>query len=202
MRHNGIPQPPSNTFIGTTTNGRVAFQRTHAAIWLINKSCRVAYDDKDTFKQKIEWGNGKGLGGVLIWSINDDDQTSGGSSGGSHWSLALVSLVDGVAFYYDSIGRTNFEEAGRIIQKLATVLKMRLRFIPLNDTPQQDNGSDCGVYVCMFMEHLLLQRLLMVRTNEKVSMSLGGKSIDAREGRKKMLRVIEERRREGERRRS
>ncbi|KAB2568702.1 Chitotriosidase-1 [Lasiodiplodia theobromae] len=34
----------------------------------------VAYDDKDTFKQKIEWGNGKGLGGVLIWSINDDDQ--------------------------------------------------------------------------------------------------------------------------------
>jgi len=42
----------------------------------------------------------------------------------------------------------------------------------------------------------------MVRTNEKVSMSMGGKRIDAREGRKDMLRVIEERRREGERRRS
>lgn len=137
--------------------------------------------------------------------INDDDQTSENprfQSGGSHWSLVLVSIVDGVAFYYDSISRTNVEEARRIIQKLSKVLKIELRFIPLNDTPQQENGSDCGVYVCMFMEHLLLHRLLMVKTNEKVSMSLGGKNIDAREGRKKMLRVIEERRREGERRRS
>lgn len=136
--------------------------------------------------------------------VNDDDQTREGSprGGGSHWSLVLVSLVDGVAFYYDSVSGTNVEEARRIINKLAQALKMQLRFIPLNDTPQQENGSDCGVYVCMFMEHLLLHRLLMVRTNEKVSMSMGGKHIDAREGRKKMLRVIEERRREGERRRS
>lgn len=146
------------------------------------------------------------LNGVthMFVPVNDDDQTQehNRGGGGSHWSLALVSIVDGVAFYYDSIARTNVDEARRIIKKLGIVLGMELRFIPLNDTPQQENGSDCGVYVCMFMEHLLLQRLLMVRTNEKVSMSMGGKHIDAREGRKKMLRVIEERRREGERRRS
>lgn len=136
--------------------------------------------------------------------VNDDDQSQemGRGSGGSHWSLVLVSLVDGVAFYYDSIASTNVNEANRIIRTLAAVLRMQLRFIPLNDTPQQENGSDCGVFVCMFMEHLLLHRLLMVRTNEKVSMSMGGKHIDAREGRKKMLRVIEERRKEGEKRRS
>lgn len=136
--------------------------------------------------------------------VNDGDQSQEDSrnTGGSHWSLVLVSLVDGVAFYYDSIAGTNLSEARRIIAKLATVLGMELKFIPLNDTPQQENGSDCGVYVCMFMEHLLLKRLLMVHTSEKVSMSMGDRYIDAREGRKKMLRVIEERRKEGERRRS
>lgn len=59
----------------------MAFQTIHAAIRLTIKSCRVAYDDKDTFKEKIEWGHTKGLGGVLIWSINDDDQDLSALSG-------------------------------------------------------------------------------------------------------------------------
>lgn len=42
----------------------------------------------------------------------------------------------------------------------------------------------------------------MVKTSEKVSMSMGDRKIDAREGRKEMLRIIEQFRREGERRRS
>jgi hypothetical protein len=52
------------------------------------------------------------------------------------------------------------------------------------------------------MRHLLLKRLLHSKTTEKVSMSMGGRRVDAREGRKEMLRIIDERRREGERRRS
>ncbi|KAK5320349.1 hypothetical protein LTR70_004575 [Exophiala xenobiotica] len=121
---------------------------------------------------------------------------------GSHWSLLLVSVVDGVSFHYDSLSASNRQEAYKVSQKLQNLLNVKLRFIQLEDTPQQENGSDCGVYVCLIMKHLLLKRLLMVRTNEKVSMSMGGKNIDAREGRKEMLRIIEERRREGERRRS
>jgi hypothetical protein len=52
------------------------------------------------------------------------------------------------------------------------------------------------------MRHLLMKRLLQVRADEKVSMSLGGKKVDAREGRKEMMRIIEDFRREGEKRRS
>lgn len=122
------------------------------------------------------------------------------AEGSSHWSLLLVSKVDGVAFHYDSMIGTNEEHAFKVMRRLADVLGVPLKFIQLNDTPQQDNGSDCGVYVCLFMKHLLLKRLLMVRTNEKVSMSMGGKRIDAREGRKEMLRIIDDRRREGIRR--
>lgn len=110
--------------------------------------------------------------------------------------------MDGVAFHYDSIHGGNQEVAFGITNKLCRLLGVKLRFIQLQDTPQQENSSDCGVYVCIFMKHLLLKRLLMVKTNEKVSMSMGGKVIDAREGRKEMLRIIEERRKEGERRRS
>lgn len=133
--------------------------------------------------------------------MNDSPDAATESESGSHWSLLLVSIVDGVAFHYDSLHQ-NEREAWKVCQKLQTMLNMRIRFIHLNDTPQQENGSDCGVYVCIFMKHLLLKRLLMVRTNEKVSMSMGDRRIDAREGRKEMLRIIEERRREGERRRS
>jgi hypothetical protein len=52
------------------------------------------------------------------------------------------------------------------------------------------------------MRHLLLRRLLIHNAKEKVSMSMGGKIIDAAGGRKEMLKIIENFRKEGERRRS
>ena len=72
----------------------------------------------------------------------------------------------------------------------------------LGDSPQQENGSDCGVYVCVNMKHLLLKRLLKVGQGEKVSMSMGGREVDAAKARKEILHIIEGYRREGERRRS
>lgn len=32
----------------------------------------VSYDDKDTFQQKVEYANNQGLGGLLIWAIDQD----------------------------------------------------------------------------------------------------------------------------------
>lgn len=96
----------------------------------------------------------------------------------------------------------NQAEAHHVTSKLSRLINRPLRFIQLNDSPQQDNSSDCGVFVCLNMRHLLLKRLLMVRTDAKVSMSLGGRVVDASAGRKEMLRIIDEFRREGERRRS
>ena len=52
------------------------------------------------------------------------------------------------------------------------------------------------------MKHLLLRRLLKAGMAEKVSMSMGGREIDASTGRKEMLRIIEYFRKEGEKRRS
>lgn len=124
------------------------------------------------------------------------------AEGGSHWSLLLVSIVDGVAFHYDSLPPGNKADAHHVTAKLSHLLSRPLRFIDLEDSPQQANSSDCGVFVCLSMRHLLLKRLLQVRSNEKVSMSMGGHKYDAREGRKEIARIIEGFRKEGERRRS
>lgn len=137
----------------------------------------------------------------IFLPINDNRNVSV-AEGGSHWSLLLVSVLDGVAFHYDSLGGSNYSEANHATRKLATVLRRPLRFINLEDSPQQHNGSDCGVFVCLLMRHLLVKRLLCANAREKVSMSMGGKIVDSTGGRDEMMRIIENLRKEGERRRS
>lgn len=137
----------------------------------------------------------------IFLPINDSNNPEI-AEGGSHWSLLIISAVDGVAFHYDSLPPGNQRDAQFATRKMSVLLGKQLQFIPLDDSPLQENGSDCGVFVCLNMRHLLLKRLLMVRHDEKVSMSMGGRRVDAREGRKEMGRIIEGFRREGERRRS
>ncbi|KAL8713613.1 MAG: hypothetical protein Q9220_002475 [cf. Caloplaca sp. 1 TL-2023] len=124
------------------------------------------------------------------------------AEGGSHWSLLLVSVVDGIAFHYDSLNAANKDEAKVTTKKLGVLLDKELELLDLSECPQQENGSDCGVFVCVEMKHLLLKRLLSAHSKEKISMSMAGKHIDASSGRKELLSVIEDLRREGERRRS
>lgn len=130
----------------------------------------------------------------------NDCRDVGVAEGGSHWSLLLVSVLDGVAFHYDSLSPSNQQDARLASYKISSLLGKPLRFINLEDTPQQENSMDCGVYVCLLMQHLLISKLLRAHADSKVSMSMRGKEVDAKGGRKEMVRVIEDRRREGERR--
>lgn len=110
--------------------------------------------------------------------------------------------MDGVSLHYDSLPPGNQRDAQIASRRMSALLDKNLRFLQLEDSPIQENGSDCGVFVCLNMRHLLVKRLLMVRNDEKVSMSMGGRRVDAREGRREITRIIEGYRREGERRRS
>lgn len=122
------------------------------------------------------------------------------AEGGSHWSLLLVSQIDGVAFHYDSLGNDNIQPAQHATRQMSRLLGKGLRFVHMRDSPQQDNGSDCGVFVCILMEKLLLERLLRSDTDKKVSMSLKTDHINAHGGRKRILHEIEKFRKEGEKR--
>jgi len=152
----------------------------------------------------------KGIGSALpnfqkvshIFLPVNDNRDRERADGGSHWSLLLVSLIDRVAFHYDSLGGANLYEAQRCADRLSRVLGIPLRFHQLEDTPQQENSNDCGIFVCILMRHLLIKRLLNASANEKVSMSMANKIIDSTGGRKEMMKIIESLRKEGERRRS
>lgn len=137
----------------------------------------------------------------IFLPINDAHNVSI-AEGGSHWSLLLVSVIDGVAFHYDSLAYSNWNEANLATKKLAQLLGRPLRFLNLEDSPKQRNSSDCGIYVCIQMRHLLMTRLLSANSKQSISMSMGGKTIDAYGARKELLGIIEMYRREGERRRS
>ncbi|KKA29664.1 hypothetical protein TD95_002810 [Thielaviopsis punctulata] len=137
----------------------------------------------------------------IFLPINDNRNVSV-AEGGSHWSLLVVSLLDRAAFHYDSLGRSNYHEARNATNILSRMLRQPLSFLHLDDTPQQENGSDCGVFVCILMRHLLVRRLLCAGAKEQVSMSLSNKMVDSRGARKEMLHIIEQFRKEGERRKS
>jgi hypothetical protein len=124
------------------------------------------------------------------------------AEGGTHWSLLLVSIIDSIAFHYDSLPPGNSSEAYQVTQKLGALLNRHIQFIQLRDAPIQENSSDCGIFVCLNMRHLLLKRLLRANSNEKISMSLAGRHVDAAAGRKEIAKIIEGFRKEGVRRRS
>lgn len=137
----------------------------------------------------------------VFFPINDCHNANE-AEGGTHWSLLLVSIVDGIAFHYDSLPPGNRWEAYTVTMKFGQLLGRQIKFVHLEDSPVQENSSDCGVFVCLSMRHLLLKRLLKASSNEKVSMSLAGRKVDAAAGRKEILKIIEGFRKEGERRRS
>jgi len=124
------------------------------------------------------------------------------AEGGTHWSLLLVSIVDRIAFHYDSLPPGNTREAQQVTMKLSDLLNQHIQFVPLEDSPIQENSSDCGIFVCLSMRHLLLKRLLKAKSHEKVSMSLAGRRVDAAAGRKEIMRIIDNFRKEGVKRRS
>ena len=160
------------------------------------------------------------------------------AEGGSHWSLLVVSKIDGVAFHYDSLNSANEEDAQIACRKLSILLygnaphiddgnidddgattgnvngsgssnrstrassSSSLKFINLDNSPQQENGSDCGVFVCMQMQYILLEKLLRTDCRDGVDMSLAGVSFNAVNGRKMLLKAIETFRRQGEKNRS
>lgn len=120
--------------------------------------------------------------------------------GGTHWSLLVVGVNDRVAFHYDSLSPANYDEARLVCRQLEILLGFSLRFSDLDDTPQQDNGSDCGVHVCWAMRHLLVKRLLAVEREKEVEMSLIGKKVDAAGYRREMFKICEALRKKASRR--
>lgn len=119
-------------------------------------------------------------------------------------SLLAVSAEHGVALHYDSLHGSNEHEARTTTAKLASLLKARIASISNRliiglafhsmPTPQQDNSSDCGIYV-LLASSVLVERLLAPEGSlQKGSnpWSLENVSFDANTGRLLIQRMIAE----------
>ncbi|QRW14045.1 chitinase [Ceratobasidium sp. AG-Ba] len=102
----------------------------------------VSYDDADTFKQKIDYANKLGLGGMLIWAIDQgkSPQTEVHKKG-SDWSLTLDSgNYDAMNAVSGTVGLTNKKLAlrndGQTALVTAKSLKGSCRITACSSNPQ------------------------------------------------------------------
>ncbi|KAK9474920.1 uncharacterized protein V1510DRAFT_411006 [Dipodascopsis tothii] len=79
----------------------------------------------------------------------NDNQMVEMAEGGSHWSLLVVDRATARAYYYDSLGDANLDDARTVAHKMALLLGVPGLKLYAVRTPQQANGSDCGIMVCM-----------------------------------------------------
>ncbi|XP_078485598.1 sentrin-specific protease 8-like isoform X2 [Ciona intestinalis] len=88
--------------------------------------------------------------------INDNNDAQ---AGGSHWSLLIFDAERECFEHYDSSGDYNHMVAVEVAGKFSKVLKSRK--IERMETPQQCNGSDCGVYVVKLTEVICQSKLVV-----------------------------------------
>ncbi|XP_071478414.1 sentrin-specific protease 8-like [Diadema antillarum] len=96
---------------------------------------------------------------LIFLAINDNDSSA--STGGSHWSLLVFWRSDYSFRHYDSCGSYNERAARDVARKLQPHIGptgKKASFIH-EQSPQQQNGYDCGLFVICTTEHLCRQSL-------------------------------------------
>lgn len=81
--------------------------------------------------------------------------------GGVHWCMSIINMREKTIRYYDSMGHPNHPVLDAL-KKYLQDESLDKRKIPFDtsdwklecvrECPQQRNGSDCGVFSCMFAE--------------------------------------------------
>ncbi|KAH8342662.1 hypothetical protein KR067_010095, partial [Drosophila pandora] len=82
---------------------------------------------------------------------------------GVHWCMAIIHMRDRTIRYYDSMGKPNqpvldalenYLQSESLDKRKQPFDTSSFRIESMPDVPQQTNGSDCGVFSCMFAEYI------------------------------------------------
>ncbi|ODV82530.1 hypothetical protein CANARDRAFT_179850, partial [[Candida] arabinofermentans NRRL YB-2248] len=106
----------------------------------------------------------------IFLPVNDNEDLDV-AEGGSHWSLLLCCPKDRKVFVYDSMFLANERESLDLVKKLEIYFDTKFEVYVDKYTPQQINGSDCGISVAANTA-VLLSRILNVEDNTKIDLSL------------------------------
>lgn len=124
----------------------------------------------------------------LFLPLNDNPDVEA-VEGGTHWSLMVVSVYDRKALYYDSMNNGYVTAAGvQMSKQLSKLLGFHLELVSVA-TPQQMNGSDCGIIVAEITA-LLLNRLVSTDGHKPINLGLENVSLLASAGRTFILSKI------------
>lgn len=86
---------------------------------------------------------------------------------GIHWCMAIINLKEKTIKYYDSMGAPNnvvlnaleeYLKAESMDKKQMQLNTSDWRKENVQNIPQQENGSDCGVFSCMYAEFITRAR--------------------------------------------
>lgn len=112
-----------------------------------------------------------GYGGVRRWTRKVDifaqDIVPIPVHKGIHWCMAIIHIKNKTIKYYDSMGAPNNAVLNALVDylknesldKKKVALDMSGWSIEnVQDIPQQENGSDCGVFSCMYAEFVSRNR--------------------------------------------
>lgn len=88
---------------------------------------------------------------LVIFPVNDNDDVSK-AEGGSHWSLLAFEKNSNVFIHHDSFKGVNKQHAKRLFDAVVGYMGVSnsapgATYLECNDSPQQVNGYDCGLYV-------------------------------------------------------
>lgn len=86
---------------------------------------------------------------------------------GAHWCMAIIHMRNKTIKYYDSLGGPNNLLLDALVEylKAESMDKKQVAFDMtgwttenVQNIPQQENGSDCGVFSCMYAEFIARKR--------------------------------------------
>lgn len=83
---------------------------------------------------------------LIVFPINDNADVSL-AEGGSHWSLLAYERNANTFVHHDSSGGINCSHAKRVHRSVILYVASDATYVECPDTPIQENGYDCGLYV-------------------------------------------------------
>lgn len=101
---------------------------------------------------------------LTLFAVNNNPDAST-AQGGTHWSLAAFLKPTNSFHHYDSFNRSNASKALQLYECIKSSLPVGSRYIE-EEMQQQQNNSDCGVYVIACAE-ALCRRLHTSRNNNR-----------------------------------
>jgi glutaredoxin len=156
-------------------------------------ACLVIQCDEDDEIQELGEGLNLVCKELIFIPVNDSTNFDTSSS---HWSLMVYRKSDNSFSHYDSVASSNLVSANKTANKfrkllsLSKALDIKAKKKPVEEikkAPQQKNGHDCGMIMCMVAEHLALEACGMA-SFKRLADAVTPKKVS--EQRKKMVEIV------------